>query len=370
MIIGIDANEANHPVRVGVGQYAFNIIWELYKQDTDNEYHLYLKQAPSADLPPVRSNWQYHVFGPQKLWTIVALPFHLYFQKTKLNLFWSPSHYSPRFSPCPTVPTIHDLGYLDSPDQFNSKDIYQLTNWTKRSIFSAKHIVAVSEFTKNEINRIYGISRSKISVISNGVGDIPQISKDISTAVLKKFAIKNPYFLCLGTLKPNKNIPFLINSFSNFLKTQNTTVSEYQLIIAGKKGWQYDEIFELVKKLKLSEKIVFTDYITEIEKWTLYKNALCSVFPSTYEGFGIPAIESQKSKTPVIASNIAPYLEVLKNTALIINPSDQKSLTNAMVEVLSPRLRAKLIASGFKRASQYSWSSSAKKLIISFRTCK
>jgi len=269
----------------------------------------------------------------------------------------------------PTLPTIHDLGYLDTKDQFNSKDIYQLINWTKRSIFSARQIIAVSEFTKNEIHRTYNIDLNKITVVPNGVGELPTTNESDFKTVKTKFAITKPYFLYLGTLKPNKNIPFLINSFSDFLKLQSSKAPKIQLVIAGKKGWQYDTIFSYVTKNKLEKSVIFTDYITELEKWTLYKNAIASVLPSTYEGFGIPAIESQKSKVPVIASNIPAYREVLGDSAIIINPTDISSLAQALVDIQSPDLRQKLIREGLVKASQYTWSASAKTLINIFRTC-
>jgi len=366
MNIGIDANEANLKIRVGVGQYAFNVIWELYRQDKKNTYQLYLKQPPLSDMPPQSDNWHYHVFGPQKLWTFIALPFRLFTQPIRLDYFWSPSHYSPRFSPVPTIPTIHDLGYLESRDQFNSKDIYQLINWTKRSIFSAHHIIAVSEFTKKEINRIYNIDLAKISVVPNGVGDIPITTDKDFSKVKTKFGITKQYFLYLGTLKPNKNIPFLINAFADFLKTQKSTDSQFQLVIAGKKGWQYDTIFSHVTANHLERSVIFTDYISELEKWTLYKNAIASVLPSTYEGFGIPAIESQKSKVPVIASDIPAYREVLGDSAIIIDPSDTSSLTQALIDIQSPVLRKKLIALGTIKANHYTWANSAKMLINTF----
>ena len=125
MIIGIDGNEANVTNRVGVGQYAFHSLLALYDLDQTNQYHIYLKNPPLTDLPPQRKNWQYHVFGPSFLWTKIALPLHLYLDQIKLDLFYSPSHYSPMFSPFPTVPTIHDLGYLQFPQQFTKKDFYQ-----------------------------------------------------------------------------------------------------------------------------------------------------------------------------------------------------------------------------------------------------
>lgn len=357
MLIGIDGNEANLIQRVGVGQYAFNIIKELAVLDKTNIYHIYLKNPPLPDLPPETNNWHYHVFGPAKLWTKLALPFHLYTDGLKLDLFYSPSHYSPHFSPFPTVPTIHDLGYLSTKDQFTKKDFYQLSQWTIHSLKQARHIIAVSEFTKSEINRIYGIDLAKISVVYNGV-TAPDLAKANSQTVLKKFNIQKSYFLCLGTLKPSKNIPFLLEAFSH--------TSGHQLVIAGKKGWLFDSVFSTVKKLNLEKSVIFTDYINETEKWLLYQNAVATVLPSLYEGFGIPAIESQISQTPVITSNIPAFKEVLKDSAIFIDPNDINSLIKAFSKILQPTVRKTLIQNGLDQSQKFSWQNSVRSLIDIF----
>lgn len=362
MIIGIDGNEANIKNRVGVGQYAFNLFWNLYKIDTKNKYIIYLKNQPLGDLPPEKENWTYKVFGPQKLWTKFALPFHIFTQKEKLNLFYSPSHYSPQFCPCPTIPTIHDLGYLQFKDQFNKKDLYQLINWTKNSIKKAKHIVTVSEFSQKEIQRIYNINSKKITVAFNGVDNPPKISIESQKQILKKLKINEPYFLFVGTLKPNKNIPFLIKSFSLFLKSHSSTT----LVIAGKKGWLFDEIFKTVKEEKLEDKIIFTDYINETQKWTLYQNAISLIIPSTYEGFGIPAIESLKVGTPVIASNIESLKEVLGESSLFIDPNNPKDLCLKMTLIIDPKNRKKYSELGLKQTQKYTWANTAKSVMEAF----
>lgn len=357
MFIGIDGNEANTTTRVGVGQYAFNILCQLSKLDKLNHYFIYLKSHPLPDLPPESANWHYVVFGPSKYWTRFALPLKLLFQKTKLDVFYSPGHYSPKPSLTPTIPTIHDIGYLQTLNQFKKKDIYQLVNWTKDSLFQAKHIVAVSEFTKNELVKTYRIDPSKISVVYNGIN----ITKNISPNkhVLAKFNIIKPYFLSVGTLKPNKNYPFLIEAFSKL-------TSDNQLVIAGKKGWLFDDIYQTVQKFHLESKVIFTDFITEAEKYSLYQYAVATVIPSTYEGFGIPALESQIAGTPVIASDIAPLREVLKNSALFINPLDINSLVSALTQVTQPKIRQNLITKGLKQAVKFTWANSAKSLINLF----
>lgn len=358
MLIGIDGNEANIKNRVGVGQYAFNILLHLSQLDSQNQYFIYLKNPPLPDLPSPRPNWQYQIFGPQQLWTRFALPLHLYFDRPRLDLFFSPSHYSPYFSPFPTIPTIHDLGYLNSPNQFTPQDLHQLIHWTKHSLARAAHVIAVSEFTKTEVNRIYHIPLQKITVAPNGVGlpavvgDIPKIKKTKSTK----------YFLYLGTLKPNKNLPFLIKSFSKFVKK----FPDYSLVIAGKKGWLFDEIFATVKNLKLENKVTFPGYVNDQDRWSLIANATAFIIPSTYEGFGIPAIEAMKVGTPVIASQIPAFIEVVDSAGLFINPQDENDLVQKMIQVLNSSTRHRLIKLGQKQCQKYTWTNTAKILIHLF----
>jgi glycosyltransferase involved in cell wall biosynthesis len=364
MLIGIDGNEANIKNRVGVGQYAFHLLVNLYKLDKNNNYIIYLKESPLTDLPKPNSHWQYRVFGPKKLWTKFALPIYLFTQKEKLDLFYSPSHYSPQLSPFPTIPTIHDLGYIKFQDQFTKKDLYQLINWTKRSILKAKKIITVSQFSKTEIQKEYNVADSKISIAYNGVDNPLEFSNKDSLKVLKKFSINKPYFLYLGTLKPNKNIPFLIKSFAKFLKDNKNL--DYLLVIAGKKGWLYEEIFKTVKAENIKDKVIFTDYINELEKWVLYKNADSLILPSLYEGFGIPVIEAMKVGTPVLASNIPVLNEVIDKAGLFFNPTNINDLSKKMLQIIKMN-KKELAKLGQIQSNKFTWQNTAKSVIDVFK---
>ncbi|MBU3935352.1 glycosyltransferase family 4 protein [Patescibacteria group bacterium] len=347
MIIAIDGNEANVKTRVGVGEYAFQILTQLSKLKTPHQFVIYLKNTPLPDLPKSTPNWQYQIFGPKKLWTKIALPFHLFLSSPKPNIFYTPGHYTPPFSPCPLVPTIHDLGYLNSPEQFTKKDFHQLKNWTAQSIKNAHHLFTVSEFSKKEIEKIYQIPSTKITVTPNGVGDLPK--KIIPPLV------KPPYFLSVGTLKPNKNIPFLITAFAKFFQKH----PNYKLVIAGQKGWLFDEIFTKVKKLNLPKQVIFTGFVSETQKWSLYHHASALIIPSLYEGFGRPAIEAMKTGCPVIASSIPPLKEVIENAGLFINPQNKKTLISAMEKIIKPDVSQKYSRLGPPQASKYTWTKSA-----------
>lgn len=353
MLIGIDGNEANINSRVGTGQYAYQLLSALQKLDSTNQYLVYLKNPPLADMPPTNPNWKYVVIKPSKLWTRFALPLNLYFG-VRPQLFFSPSHYTPIFSPIPVISSIMDLGYLHYPQQLTSKDLYQLKLWTKESILKSKYIVTISQFTKDEIVNLYHINPSKIVIAYPGVTTPKQIPHDS--------ALPKNYFLSLGTLKPSKNIPFLIESFFQFAQKY----PDYKLIISGKKGWLFNEIFSTVKKYNLENKIIFQDYITENQKWPLIKQARSLIIPSIYEGFGIPAIEAMALGTPVISSNSASLPEIIKDYGILIDPTNKSTLVKAMESIIKPLIWKKYSLLGLKRAKYFTWEKAAQNLIKVF----
>src|SRR3989344_8152781 len=210
MKIGLDGNEANIENRVGSGKYAHELI-KQFSQNKKYEFEVFLKQIPLSDLPKESENFKYKVFGPKFLWTQFALPIHLTFG-SRPDIFFSMSHYGPRFSPVPYVVTIFDLSYIHYPGLFNKGDLYQLTNWTKYSIKSAKHIFAISKSTKDDIIKNYGVDPSKITVTYIGYDKNlfkPQ-PKDRIQKVKRVYKIKEDYLIFVGTLQPRKNVERLI----------------------------------------------------------------------------------------------------------------------------------------------------------------
>jgi len=201
------------------------------------------------------------------------------------------------------------------------------------------------------------LPEDKISLVYNGIDTNIKVDQKSLAKTLNKYKITKPYFLYLGTLKPNKNIPFILKAFKEFLKTDTS----HQLVIAGKKGWLFDEIFATTKDLELQKDVIFTDYISETEKWQLYSKATCSLLPSTYEGFGIPALETMLMGTPIIASNIAPLKEVIDDKGLFIDPNKQLELTKAMHEMVKNRQKYQ---TGLRQqALKFTWKNSAKQLV-------
>jgi len=352
MLIGIDGNEANVEKRVGIGEYAFELLKEFEKYQISNiKYQIYLKDKPLPDMPRESSAWKYKVIGPKKLWTQLRLPLELYFGSDKPDVFFSPSHYGPRFSPMPTAMSIMDLSYIHYPQLFNKKDLYQLINWTKYSVKRAKRIFTISLASKDDIIKTYRVPEDKVVVTYPGIKKTLSMSKD-------KFNFD--YILFVGTLQPRKNIVRLIEAFSKL----TPKYPNLKLLIVGKKGWLYEDIFKAPQKYNVESDVKFLDFVEDGKMQSLYKDALCFVLPSLYEGFGLPVLEAMKYGCPVLLSNISSLPEAGGDAALYFNPQDSDDIANTIDKVISdPKLRENMIKKGYARVKKFSWEKTARETL-------
>ncbi len=348
MLIGVDGNEANVKNRVGSGQYTFELLKEFSK-DKSHRFIVYLKDKPQPDLP---KNLDYKVFGPNKFWTQFALPLNLTFGQ-KPDVFFSPAHYGPRFSRVPYVVTIHDLSYLHFPELFKKNDLYQLTSWSKYSIISSVHIIAVSQTTKEGIVKFYNVQPSKITVSYEGYDKerfFPQ-PKNAIDKIKKKYKIAGDYVIFVGTLQPRKNIERLIEAFKSI---------DAKLVIVGKKGWMYDQILEKSQKLGITDKVIFTDFVPDADLPALISGAKVYINPSLWEGFGIPVIEAQACGVPVVVSATSSLPEIVGDSAVFVDPTNVDSIAGGIGKVIADKkLRDKLAGKGFQNIKRFSWENCA-----------
>lgn len=352
MIIGVDGNEANVERRVGVSVYTLNLLKYFNKRaNGELKFKIYLRFEPREDMPRENANFKYEIVPGSFLWSQIFLPYRLFTRKG-IDVFFSPAHYLPRFCPVPTVVTIHDLSYLYFPKDFLKKDLYQLTSWTKYSVDSASRIIAVSETTKKDIIKSYKIPSQKIKVVYNGY----EKKRLLSESKLRLLESNHQYILYVGTLQPRKNIDTLIKAFYKFTHDYPA----FKLVIAGKKGWLYNDIFDLVTDLGLEDDVYFTDYISDNQLIFLYKNAFCFVMPSLYEGFGIPPLEAMSFGCPVISSKTSSLPEVSGDAALYFDPKNSFDLFEKLKKLKeNPDLRKSLIKKGATRIKQFSWENCA-----------
>ena len=350
MTIGIDGNEANVKEQVGVSTYTQNLLSELRKKSSKSLlFNVYLKQEPLHAMPEDNKFFKYRIVRGRFLWSQVFLPVKL-LTGVKNDVFFSPAHYIPRFISTPTVVTIHDLSFHYFPEDFLKRDLFKLKNWTKYSVHKAKKIIAVSNTTKNDLVKIYKLPSEKIQVIYNGYEKEAGKTK-VDQKLIKRLK-NNFYILYVGTLQPRKNIPALIDAFYEFVKDNR----EFKLVIAGKKGWLYEKIFNKVRNLGLERNIIFAGYISNATLKELYKNAFCFVHPSLYEGFGIPILEAMSEGCPVISSDKSSLPEVGGNAALYFDPNDANQLVSQINNLKNHAdLRNTLILNGKERVKLFSW---------------
>lgn len=369
MRIWIDGYEANAPQRLGSSQVAYQLIKNLENIDKDNDYTILLPDSPNVDLPKERTGWRYKILKPKRLWTRIALPLALYSAKHRPDIFFSPTHYVPRFCPSKVkrVVTIFDLSFLHFPDMFTKKDLWQLKNWTKFSVGSADHIVTISQFSKKDIMSQYGVKSEKITVAYPGI-DGEQFK--VQSAKLK---VKETYIIYIGTVQPRKNLQRLIEAFARVVKDKK----ELKLLIAGKtsgegkQGWMYKEILDEPKELGIEDSVKFLGYVSEEEKQRLLQGALAFVAPSLWEGFGIPVVEAMVQGTPVIVSNVSSLPEVAGKAGLLVDPYSVDQIEQAIrVLVADKKLRDKYSKAGIEQAKKFTQEKMAKTVLKVFEGIK
>lgn len=362
MIIGIDGNEANVDQHVGVSVYTLNLLEYFHQQASkDTQFRIYLKESPKETLPPESEYFQYRVIKGKFLWSRIHLPLELNLKK-EIDVFFAPAHYSPPFCPVPLVVTIHDLAFFYFPHEFLKKDLYKLQNWTKNSIEKAKKVISVSKWTKRDLMKYYELPEEKIAVVYNGFEkNHPAIQPIETKDVLRTFNLKpEKYLLYVGTIQPRKNIRFLIKTFKKF----HSVNSDYKLVLTGKKGWLYEEIYTEVEQQGLKDAVVFTGYLSDPEVIQLYNHAFCFTFPSLYEGFGIPILEAMSFGCPVISSFASSLPEIGGEACLYFDPETERDFYDDLVSLKdNQKLREELITKGKERIKEFSWEKSAEETL-------
>lgn len=343
------------PNRVGSSQVAFEWLSKLETIDEKNQYVIYLPVDPTSDMPKSREGWRYEILPNKSLWTIFALSPAI--RKEKFDIFFSPTHYGPLFAPCPQVISILDLSYKYFPQLFKKKDLFQLNLWGGYSVRAARKIITISNSAKSDIIREYGISNARVEVVYLGVKEVGG-SKMSKKEILNKYSIEKPYILFVGTLQPRKNIVRLIEAYSK-LKTENL-----KLVIVGRRGWQYEEIFASPEKFGVSDSVLFLEDVMDDELPAFYENAEIFVLPSLYEGFGLPILEAFKYGCPVLTSDVSSLPEAGGDAAIYFDPEDISDIAEKIEKVLSDKkLRDDMIKKGHEQVKRFSWEKSAKKVL-------
>jgi glycosyltransferase involved in cell wall biosynthesis len=289
-------------------------------------------------------------------------------RRLNVDLLHALAFVAPFTAPCPFVVTVYDLSFLRYPEAFRPFNRWYLRQFTTRSVKRAKAIIAISESTRQDVINFLGAPPEKVHTIYCGVDNnfcpLPVAQVEAFRAAQ---GLPDRFILFLGTLEPRKNVEGLIRAYAHW-STQNPPAPP--LIIGGGKGWYYHHIFKLVEALNLTTSIRFTDYIPQDQLALWYNAASLFVYPSYFEGFGLPVLEAMACGTPVITSTASSLPEVAgtSGAAQLVNPTDPLALATAMSQVMANAdLRHAMQEQGLRRATEFSWDKTARETAEVYR---
>jgi glycosyltransferase involved in cell wall biosynthesis len=360
--VGLDATPAIRET-AGIGRYTRELYAALLRRGA-HDYHLYClcRERGPGSFPdaPVR-----HLPVPER-WATIAwhrarLPVPIDLLVGRHDLWHFPNFVVPPVMRGNVVVTVHDLSYELLPETAAPGLRRFLNAVVPRSIHRADLVVADSASTKADVERLLGAAPSAVQVVLSGVAPRFFASAPAGTveALRARLGLRFPYILAVGTLQPRKNYERLIGAVARVLAQG----LPQHLVIAGRKGWRYDGIARRIEELGMGDRVHVVEFVPEADLPQLYASADLFVFPSLYEGFGIPPLEAMASGTPVIASNVSSVPESVGEAGILVDPLDEAAIAEGMLCVLQDRqLRQRLIDAGHARAARFTWDAAAARL--------
>lgn len=361
MLLGIDASRIELTDKTGVEWYSYYLIQELKKiiPPLETKVILYSRHSLSHLLEPLPPYFQNKVLAwfPY-LWTQLRLSWEMMVRPP--DILFIPSHLIPLVHPSRVMISWHDIGFYHYPQFYSLKERLYLTWGIKYALGHATKIIVPSHFTKQEMIQVYGLNPEKAVVIPLGLDHQLYRMIDEQGAikkVLSKYQLTQPYLLYLGRLETKKNLITLLKAY---LKMKTNSV---KLVLAGKLGFGYEKIQAFIKAHQLTQRVVELGWIAEEDLPYLMNGAEIFVFPSFYEGFGLPVLEAMACGTPVIASRASALPEVAGEAAVLVEPRDERRWAEAIQQLLDNKdLRNQWSQKGLKRAQTFSWQECAKRV--------
>jgi glycosyltransferase involved in cell wall biosynthesis len=374
--IGLDYTPAVRQ-RAGIGRYTCGLVQALAALDRQNEYVLLEAggrgqgsgEAESGEAFTFPPNFRHRPLPLSEralavLWHRLRLPLPVDLLTGEVDLFHSLDFLLPPLRHGRAILTVHDLSFRRRPECADAALVAYLNRAVPPSIQRANLVLADSLSTKADLVELLGVPAEKIDVLYPGVGDIYQPVRDQKTlaAVRQKYNLPDNFVLFVGTIEPRKNLVTLLKAWAQIGNRQSAIGNK--LVIAGGKGWLYKDTFATVERLGLSGDVIFLGYVPEPDLPALYSLARLFVFPSLYEGFGLPPMEAMACGTPVVCAHTSSLPEVAGDAALLVDPLDTDGLAAAMQQALSDEgLRARLVERGFRQAAHFTWRAAAQQLL-------
>jgi len=375
MRIGIDLRVLAKGTRSGIEEYTINLLSRLLSWDRNVQFKLFYNAFNQVELdydwlklPNVELK-KFHfpnrfVFDPAA--KFLRLP-----KIDKLlggcDVFFAP-HFllSPVSGQCKKIITFHDLSFEYWPEFFSwRKRLWHASLAPRARALETDKIIAVSESTKDDLADLYGVAEEKIKVIYSGVGEeFKQLSKQVCLSAAQKYNLPASFILYFGTLEPRKNVVGLIKAYEIWRAEAAAAASAPALVLAGSKGWLYDEIFSAAKNSPFADDIKFIGFIEPQDKPQLFNLASLFVYPSFFEGFGFPPLEAMACGVATITSHTSSFPEVAAGSALMVDPYNYEEIAWAIQEVWQDNnLRKSLITDGLERVKNFSWDKCARETL-------
>jgi len=347
--------------RTGVGNYTFNLVKGLQKIGKGKDLILvHFGKTPEEAYKKSKEVVVKKL--PSKLTEMLSLPSTLHRMSCDVVHFPAFTGSQVRAYSAATVPivlTVHDLTPILFPEAHPTKSSLLWGKAFRNCVKYVSRWIAVSENTKNDLISLFDINPETVAVVPEAANEIfkPTNEKEqFQKYIFENYGVEIPFMLYVGTLEPRKNIPSLLKAFSIIRKHGYS----HKLVLVGGKGWKYSEIFSAINELSLTDQIVIPGYVPDEDLVYFYNLADLFVYPSLYEGFGLPPLEAMSCGTPVITSNKSSLPEVVGDAALLVDPLDVRALAGAIESVLANKeLRAELSERGLKRAKFFSWEKTA-----------
>ena len=353
----------------GISWYIVNLLRNLAQVSPDFfQYSAFLSdrafQAPSLKLR--LSRLPTHRPVVRILWEQFIQPLAL--RQAGVELLHALAFVAPLAAPCPFVVTIYDLSFLRYPEAFRPLNRWYLTQFTARSVKRARAVIAISESTRQDVINLLGASPERVHTVYCGAD---QEFRPLPATEIEAFKVSrqlpDTFILYLGTLEPRKNVDGLIRAYARWREREPDPPP---LIVAGGKGWYYNKIFELVESLNLTGTIRFPGYIPQEELPLWYNAASLFVYPSHFEGFGLPVLEAMACGAPVITSKASSLPEVVgrNGAARLVSPTDDEALAQAMAELMARAdLRASMSERGLAQAAKFRWEKMARETVAIYQ---
>jgi len=368
--VGINAHLLAHGEgyrRAGVSRYIYNLLAYLVREDPQGDYTVFLSKHCVLSLPhrqrrsrlPTRRPWA------RILWEQFLQPFELV--RERISLLHSPVNVQPFFLPCKGVVTVTDLSFMAFPQSFRPFQRWYQWVFTRESVQRASRVIAISASTAQDLTRFFAVPPSKITVIFPGVDPIFYPTGDPLTLdeFRRQRRLPDKFVLFVGTLEPRKNLVTLLRAYAQFKRQGG---ADHKLVLAGGKGWLYEPIFGAVESLGLQADVLFPGYVPDDELPMWYNAADVFVYPSLYEGFGLPPLEAMACGRPVIVADTSSLPEVVGDAAIRVSPQAVDEWAAALIRLCQDEdLRVDLARRGIEQAKGFSWGRMARETAKLYR---